>query len=165
MARNPLDPIAAENLPVIPIHGDYHPGNLKWADDQVVAIFDFDWSKMDLRLFDVAMAAIYFCSRWDGNRDGEFRCDKCELFMGAYQQELDRSAGLEPLTPAEQKLLPKMLDIANIYLIRWEVSAYMDAAGSDDDEYLTYLQHNIRMMHWLGVHQAAVAHTIPGALS
>ena len=165
IARNPLDPIEAEGLPVIPIHCDYHPGNLKWTDERVVGIFDFDWSKVDLRLFDVAMAAIYFCSRWDGDRDGEFRCDKCELFIGAYQQELYRSAGLEPLTPAEKKLLPKMLDIANIYLIHWEVSAYMDEAGADDDEYLTYLKHNIRLMRWLEAHWAAVAKSIAGALS
>ena len=165
IARNPFDPIEAEGLPLIPIHCDYHPGNLKWTDEQVVGIFDFDWSKVDLRLFDVAMAAIYFCSRWDDDRDGEFRCDKCELFLGAYQQELDKSAGLEPLTPTEQKLLPKMLDIANTYLIHWEVSAFMDEAGADDDEYLTYLKHSVRLMHWLEAHRAVVAKSIAGALS
>jgi len=165
IARNSLDPIAAEGLPVIPIHCDYHPGNLKWKNEQVVGIFDFDWSKVDLRLFDVAMAAIYFCSRWDDDRDGEFRCDKCQLFLGAYQQQLDKSTGLEPLTPTEQKLLPKMLDIANIYLIHWEVSAYMDEAGADDDEYLTYLKHSVRLMQWLAAHRDAVIKTIAGALA
>jgi homoserine kinase type II len=162
---NPFDPIEAEGLPRLPVHCDYHPGNLKWTDERVVGIFDFDWSKMDLRLFDVAMAVIYCCSRWDGDRDGELRCDKCELFIGAYQQQLCKSAGLEPLTSAEQRLLPKMLDIANIYLIHWEVSTYMDTAGVDDDEYLAYLKHNIRLMHWLEDHRAAVIETIVRALS
>ena len=165
IARNPLDPIEAEGLPLIPIHCDYHPGNLKWTDEQVVGIFDFDWSKMDLRLFDVAMAAIYFCSRWDQDRDGEFRCDKCELFFGAYQQKLCKSAGLKPLSPAEQKLLPKMLDIANIYLIHWEVSTFLHTAGVNDTEYLVYLKHSIRVMHWLGAHRAEVIKTIARALS
>jgi homoserine kinase type II len=165
IARNPFDPLEAEGLPLIPIHCDYHPGNLKWKDEQVVGIFDFDWSKMDLRLFDVAMAAIYFCSRWDDDRDGELRCDKCELFFGAYHQKLCKSAGLEPLTPAEQRLLPKMLDIANIYLIHWEVSTYLDTAGADDTEYLVFLKHNIRLMHWLEAHRAAVIETILRALS
>ena len=165
IARNPFDPIEAQSLPVIPIHCDYHPGNLKWTDEQVVGIFDFDWSKMDLRLFDVAMAAIYFCSRWDRDRDGEFRSDKCELFLDAYQQQLRKSAGLGPFTPAEQRLLPKMLAIANIYLIHWEVSTYMDEAGVSDDEYLTYLKHSIRLMHWLEAHRAEVVKTIAGTLS
>jgi len=165
IARNSFDPTDAQGLPVIPIHCDYHPGNLKWTDEQVVGIFDFDWSKMDLRLFDVAMAAIYFCSRWDDDRDGEFRSAKYEFFLGAYQQQLRRSAGLESLTPAEHKLLPKMLDMANIYLIHWEVSTYMDEAGANDTEYLAYLKHNVRLMHWLEAHRAAVAKTIAGALS
>jgi homoserine kinase type II len=165
IACNPFDPMEAEGLPLIPIHCDYHPGNLKWTGEQVVGIFDFDWSKMDLRLFDVAMAAIYFCSRWDGDGDGEFRCDKCELFFGAYQQQLRTSSGLEPLTPAERKLLPKMLDIANIYLIHWEVSTYINEAGVNADEYLAYLKHNIRLMHWLGAHRAEVIKTIARALA
>ncbi len=165
IACNSLDPIEAEGMPVIPIHCDYHPGNLKWTDEQVVGIFDFDWSKVDLRLFDVAMAAIYFCSRWDGDGDGEFRCDKCELFFGAYQQQLCRSSGLEPLIPAERKLLPKMLDMANIYLIHWEVSTYINEAGVNADEYLAYLKHSIRLMHWLGAHRAEVIQTIARALA
>ena len=165
IARNPFDPIEAAGMPVIPIHCDYHPGNLKWKDDQVVGIFDFDWSKMDLRLFDVGMAVIYFCSRWDDDRDGELRSGKCKLFLGAYQQQLHRSAGLEPFTPAEQRLLPKMLDMANIYLIHWEVSTYLDTAGADDTEYLAFLKHNIRLMHWLEAHRTAVVKTIARVVS
>jgi homoserine kinase type II len=165
IARNPLDPIEAEGLPLIPIHCDYHPGNLKWTDEQVVGIFDFDWSKMDLRLFDVGMAVIYFCSRWNDDRDGELRSDKCELFLGAYQQQLRKSADLEPLTAAEQELLPKMLDIANIYLIHWEVSTYLNTAGANDTEYLAFLKHNVRLMHWLEAHRTAVVKTIARALS
>jgi homoserine kinase type II len=162
IACSPLDSTEAENMPVIAIHCDYHPGNLKWTNDQVVGIFDFDWSKMDLRLFDVAMAVIYFCSRWDEGHDGELRCDKCELFIGAYQQELQKMAGLEPITPAERGLMPKMLEIANIYLLHWEISAYHNMAGADEYEYLTYLKHNVRLMHWLDAHRSAVIGTVRG---
>ena len=55
IARNPLASAQAAGLPVIPNHYDYHPGNLQWAAEEVVGIFDFDWAKMDLRLFDVGM--------------------------------------------------------------------------------------------------------------
>lgn len=48
------------------IHGDYHPGNVKFQDGKVSGIFDFDWSNADLRCFDVAIALLYFCSVWNG---------------------------------------------------------------------------------------------------
>lgn len=162
ISRNPLDATEVEDMPVIPIHCDYHPGNLKWTDEQVVGIFDFDWSKMDLRLFDVAMAVIYFCSRWDDDHDGELRFDKCQLLIRSYQQGLRELAGLEPITPAELGLMPKMLDIANIYLLHWEVSAYHGMTGANEYEYLTYLKHNVRLMQWLKDHRSAVIETVSG---
>ena len=165
IARNPVAPVEAEGLPVVPIHCDYHPGNLKYKEDQVVGVFDFGWSKMDLRLFDIAMAAIYFCSRWDHDHNGILHCDTCELFIGAYQQQLQRLDGLEPLTLAEQRLLPKMLDIANIYLIHWEVSNYLESAGADDHVYLAFLKHNIKLMQWLETHRGTIVETLAGALS
>jgi homoserine kinase type II len=58
-----------------------------------------------------------------------------------------------------------MLDIANIYLIHWEVSTYINEAGVNADEYLAYLKHNIRLMHWLGAHRAEVIKTIARALA
>jgi homoserine kinase type II len=165
IARNPLDSGEAGGVPLLPIHCDYHPGNLKWTDDQVTGIFDLDWSKMDLRLFDVALAVIYFCSRWDDGCGGELRLDKCILFLGAYQHRLRKLAGLKPIMPAEQKMLPKMLEIANVYLIHWEVSFFMGSAGADDREYLVYLQHNVGLMYWLERHRSAIVKTIAGALS
>ena len=163
VAHNRFDPAEADGLPVIPIHCDYHPGNLKWKEEQVVGIFDFGWSKMDLRLFDVALAIIYFCSRWDQDNDGALRGDKCKLFMDAYQQHLQGSDGLEALTVAEHKLLPKMLAIANIYLIHWELSHYLETADADDYEYLAFLKHNIRLMRWLETHRDTVVKTLAGA--
>ena len=160
-----VDPIEVQGMPVIPIHCDYHPGNLKWSDGRVVGIFDFDWSKMDLRLFDVGLAVIYFCSRWDKGHDGELRCDKCELFLGAYQNQLRRLSGLQPLNIAEQDLMPKILGIADIYLVHWIVSAYWNMSGANDDEYLVYLKHGVRLLHWLAAHQTIVSRTIAGALS
>jgi len=165
IACNPLDPADTEALAVIPIHCDYHPGNLKWTDERVVGIFDFDWSKMDLRLFDVGLAVIYFCCRWGQPHDGQLRPDKCGLFLRAYQHRLQELAGLEALTAAEQKLLPKMMKIANIYLAHWVVSDYRKTTGADDGEYLVYFNHCLRLMHWLDRHQATLEETIYGAIT
>ena len=164
IARNPLDPNEVAGMPVIPIHCDYHPGNLKWVGEQIVGIFDFDWSKIDLRLFDIGMAVIYFCSRWGEGRDGELRTNKCELFLGAYQHELQKLARLVPLTPDELDLLPKMLGIANIYQLYWGLSNFQELEESHDEEYLTYLKHSHRVMHWLETHQAVVDKTIARVL-
>ena len=151
-------------LPVIPTHYDFHPGNLKWDDEAVTGLFDFDWSKMDLRLFDVCMATIYFCSRWGGSRDGELRLNKVTLFLGSYQSRLKRRKGLDPLSDDEQRLLPKMLVIANIYLLYWEVSDFYDIKEGDESEYLGYLKHNVRLMHWLETHRPIITDTIATAL-
>ena len=65
------------------MHCDYHPGNLKWVDEQGVGLFDFDWSKLDYRLFDVAQGIAYFCSSWEGPDDGDVRLDKAAIFVRA----------------------------------------------------------------------------------
>jgi homoserine kinase type II len=54
---------------------DDHPENLKFSDDKGVGIFDFDWSKIDYRLFDVARSRVYFTSLWNDQAVG-LRPDK-----------------------------------------------------------------------------------------
>lgn len=49
-----------ERLPRLIIHHDYHPGNLRFAGDEIVGLFDFDWAKLDWRALDVALALFYF---------------------------------------------------------------------------------------------------------
>ncbi len=68
----------------IPVHCDYHQGNLKYEGHRVIGVFDFDWSKIDLRLFDIALALVYFCACWDGPCAGSLMLDKFELFLKTY---------------------------------------------------------------------------------
>lgn len=161
---NPFGMAEAVGMPVIPTHYDYHPGNLKWAGEEVVGIFDFDWTKIDLRLFDVCMAVVYFCSSWVGNRDGELRMDKCGIFLRSYQHRLKELNGLESVSPAEREAFPKMLAIANIYLLHWGVSTFLEREEARDDEYQTFLKHSVRVMRWISTHPSAIAETIANAL-
>ena len=55
-------------MPHCAIHCDFHPGNLKYENNRVVGIFDFDWSKIDLRLFDLRMAVDDLGCRPGGRR-------------------------------------------------------------------------------------------------
>ena len=98
-----------EELPRCPVFCDYHPGNLKWVDEKGVGLFDFDWTKLDYRLFDIAIGIVYFCTSWEDKDDGELRLDKAEIFLKAYQDEASRADAPGPVTDAELAALPRML--------------------------------------------------------
>jgi homoserine kinase type II len=137
----------ASHMPLCAIHCDFHPGNLKYENNRVVGIFDFDWAKLDLRLFDVAMAVDYFCSRWDERNDGDLDLEKAALFLNAYQDQLHQTDGMKPLAAAEIHNLPGMLTAAGLCIINWIVSTYHEDDDLSDDEYLAYLKHSIRLMY------------------
>jgi homoserine kinase type II len=136
----------------IPIHCDYHPGNLKYRDEKCVGIFDFDWSKIDYRLFDVALGLVYFTSIWDERAAG-LRPDKFTLFLDSYNEACSRFTHIEPLTRQEQRYLVPMLSIANLYVLNWDLSDFYHYSDPDDDEYYMYMNHNIGLMHWLTFHE------------
>lgn len=138
-------------LPVIGVHGDYHPGNQKYADDRVVGIFDFDRANIDLRVYDVALAVIYFCCNWGGAADGHLRLDKMALFLLKYQRSARRRAGLGPMSDVELECFPVVLAAANLVLVKWASADTFFAGGStcDSSEYLSYLRHHVELMYWL----------------
>ena len=148
-----FDETEIAGMPMIPIHCDYHPGNLKFENNQVVGIFDFDWSKVDLRLFDVCLALAYFCSSWEDEHDGEMLPEKCILFLITYQEQIRRMGDMEPLNEIEIKNLPAMLAAANLYLINWIVTTYYRDPDLNDSEYLAYLKHTVRLMQWIEHHE------------
>ena len=130
------------------IHCDYHPGNLKFQNGQVVGLFDFDWSKVDARCFDVALAITYFCTVWEKGRDGDLQLDKTTTFLHAYQETLGDVQGVGPLTETELECLPHMIHASNLYVLNWTI---VDFYGHEADphEYLIYLKHGVRTMRWL----------------
>ncbi len=133
----------ARRLPQTIIHCDYHPGNLKFRDSQVTGVFDFDWSKVDLRAFDVALALWYFFATWDEPLDGELRLADVALYLSGYQSALRARTGLPPLTQAEGKYLPHLINAASHYVLNWTVLDFYNK-GVDPQEYLVYLRHSIR---------------------
>jgi homoserine kinase type II len=145
-------------MPKVPVHCDYHPGNLKWVDEQGVGLFDFDWSKLDYRLFDVAQGVVYFCSSWEGPDDGDVRLDKAAIFVRAYQDEAARFDIPGPMSAEELALLPRMVANANLYILNWDLMAYYEDPSVDVVEYLTYLSHQIRFMEYIEAHQPELAH-------
>lgn len=143
-------------LPQNPIHSDYHPGNLKFKDNKVIGIFDFDWCKIDLRLFDVSLAIVYACSSWMDEQDGTLLLDKCRIFLQSYQTTLRKLGGLSPLNEIEIEYLPTMIAAANMYLINWCVTAFYKGTDLSVYEYLAYLQHNVRLMKYIESHREEI---------
>lgn len=138
---------AARRLPQTVIHCDFHPGNLKFRGAEVTGVFDFDWSKVDLRAFDVALALWYFFVTWDAPQDGELRLSDAGLYLDSYQAALRQRPGLAPLSPDEGTYLPHLLNAASYYVLNWTVLDYY-RKDVHPGEYLAYLQHSVRFSQW-----------------
>ncbi len=141
-----------EGMLEIPIHCDYHPGNLKFRDEKGVGVFDFDWSKIDYRLFDVALGLIYFTSIWDGQATG-LRPDRFYLFLSTYNEACHRLDCISPLTKQEQRYLVSMLSIANLYVLNWDLVNFYNTPEPDDDKNYIFIDHNIGLMHWIAYNE------------
>ena len=144
-------------MPQIPVHCDYHQGNLKYEGSRVIGVFDFDWSKIDLRLFDLALAIVYFCACWDGTAAGSLVRDKFELFLKTYNQRCAKSVGPGPLVALEKAYLPAMLAAANLYVLHWTLVDFYSSEDPDEDEYMVYLNHGLKLMAWIEAHKDQIA--------
>ncbi len=130
------------------IHCDFHPGNIKFQNNTITGLFDFDWSKVDVRCFDVALAITYFCAIWKENGDGSLHMEKASIFFQAYQKACATEPG--PLNGTELKYLPHMIKAANIYVMNWVICDFYN--GENDTTpciSLEYLQHYCRSIQWL----------------
>ncbi|MBA7545395.1 Homoserine kinase [subsurface metagenome] len=150
-------------MPQLVVHCDYHPGNLKYRNGRAVGLFDFDWSKIDMRCFDVALATTYFCTTWEGKEDGDLLLDKLELFLRSYQSESVRMKGVGPLQKEEISCLPFMIKASNLYVLNWDVDDFY-IKKLNPYEYLIYLQHNVWFMRWLERNPGILTDTIQKAL-
>jgi homoserine kinase type II len=133
-------------MPQMPIHCDYHPGNLKFKGNQVTALFDFDWSKVDYRCFDVGLALFYFFTSWEEN-DGQLRVNDALLFLEAYQEVLLDGQNSCLLDKDELKYLPYMISAANLYVLNWTLNDFYHRLVKPK-EYLIYLTHSIEFIRW-----------------
>jgi homoserine kinase type II len=99
------------SLPLAVVHGDYHPGNVKFAGDKIVGLFDWDWACRQARVKDVADGLLFFAAPRARPLTGELRAltqpprydpERMRLFQEAYEAHL-------PLTEEERAVLPDLL--------------------------------------------------------
>jgi len=135
----------ATQMPETVIHCDFHPGNLRFQGDTVSGFFDFDWSKVDYRCFDVGLAIWYFFAEWEHSRDGKLRTEEVDLFLKEYQDTIQQLTGIGPLSPIELKYIPLMVSAGNLYVLNWTILDYY-SKEVDPVEYLKYLGHSIHFI-------------------
>jgi homoserine kinase type II len=135
-------------MPRLAVHGDYHPGNIKFQDGKVTGVFDFGWSKIDARCFDVGLAIMYFCTPWENINDGILQLDRVENFLGAYQETAKKTKTIGPLNKLELEYLPHMIHMGNLIVVDWILSEFY-RTGQYPQEYLKYLQHSMSLNRWL----------------
>jgi homoserine kinase type II len=141
----------------LPIHGDYHQGNLKFEGSRVTGVFDFDWSRIDIRLFDLAQAMVYFCACWDEQEAGSINLDSYVLFLRSYNEcceAADRPLGL---TAVERAKLPLVLAVANHFAFRCIVHFYYREEDPDVEGWLGVLDHYHKIMHWIEANEKRIA--------
>jgi homoserine kinase type II len=134
------------SAPQVVIHCDFHPGNLLYSGQEVVGLFDFDWSKIDLRCFDVGLA-VWYLSHWKGELDGIIRFQESLRFLQAYQDTLAGLQEISPLNEFELSQLPVMINLGNLFVLNWTVRDFY-AIDADPHEYLVYLVHSIQFSRW-----------------
>ena len=98
-----------DKLPQAIIHGDLHPGNVKFCGNHLAGLFDFDWANRQERIRDVSDGIMFFAGRRESNIKADniwsltssFNCDPeaTEAFLDAYDSVCQLGA-------AEKNALP-----------------------------------------------------------
>jgi homoserine kinase type II len=83
-------------LPKLVVHGDYHPGNLKFVGSEVSGVFDLDWATVQPRVLDLADGVFLFSGERATDIDPadivslaqtwKPSVERTRLFMDAYLQ-------------------------------------------------------------------------------
>jgi len=93
------------------VHGDWHPGNLRFADGRLVAVLDLDAALVAPPVLDVAYGSLFFSLRHadpvrgDGSHAGGLRTDRWRAFCSGYEER----NGQPLLSRAEIAVLPWLM--------------------------------------------------------
>lgn len=140
-------------LPKIVVFGDFHLGNLKFKDNKVTAMYDFDWVKWDARAYDVAYAIYYTCGVWGEKGENAIDVNKALEFFKAYQKTfIEKGEANASLNEMEIKALPALIKAVNLFLIHWDIDDFY-AGDKNVNEYLKFLTHDLELMDWLTINK------------
>lgn len=92
------------------VHSDFHPGNLLYKKEQVVALIDFDSTRRSKRVIDVANGVLQFsilAGGEPGNWPDHIDEDRFHAFLAGYEEVF-------PLSDAERRCVPHLMTEALI---------------------------------------------------
>jgi homoserine kinase type II len=97
------------DLRVVTVHGDFHPGNLLYSGDRVVAVLDFDSARHEPRIVEVANGMMQFAQpgqRGVSPLEWPAKLDRTRLkaFLAGYGDATDA-----PLSDAERAMVPWLM--------------------------------------------------------
>jgi homoserine kinase type II len=148
------------DLPRAVIHGGARRGSLLFRDDQVVGLLDFDSSRRDVRVMDLAVAThdvgkVYTVS---GDPDNKLRFDlhRVQSLLTAYTGEV-------PLQPAEADALPLLLEAKRLKraLGRMQRAEAGEPLSDNDRDKIALEQ---RRLAWLDEHRAELSRVCASVL-
>ncbi|HJN71888.1 MAG TPA: phosphotransferase [Phycisphaerales bacterium] len=144
------------------VHGDWHPGNMLYADSEIIAVIDFDSLRFLPRITDVANGALQFSMRMGTAENvdswGEgFRGHTIQSFVQAYDQ-----FSQVPLFASERAMIPDLMVEALIVesvIPIWKTGSFGRVAGS------TFLRLVEKKLKWLEPRMQRVIDVIQPPLS
>lgn len=142
-----------EELVKTVIHSDLHPGNFKYQDEKVVGMFDFDWPKRDVRLYEVAISALFFTASWECEKNGVVDFDLLKLFIKSYNNAISKTnSAIGPLNDTEIEYFPEMMMIGSLYVTHFCIGKCYNDKNINIFEYFYYTQHQMRCVEWIDEH-------------
>ena len=110
--RRELEASLYASLPRAVIHGDFHPGNVRFRGPAVAALYDFDYLAVQARARDVVDALMFFASRRSAPFEPDLIRSLTQPFvpdLAAAQAVLAGYQAISPLTAGEWQALPLLL--------------------------------------------------------
>ena len=111
--RKELEALLYPSLPRAIIHGDFHPGNVRFRGAEVAALYDFDYLAVQARVRDVVDALIFFASRRDQPFEPDSIHSLTQPFVPDFAICLTLLKGYQsvspPLTEAEWFAMPLLM--------------------------------------------------------
>ncbi len=138
------------SLPHCVIHGDIHRDNILFANDDVLALLDFDQTTWDARLVDIADALVAFATATDksgkmmwGLFQGPLDEEQSTRFIAAY-------AEVAPLTPGEITALPVMVELL---WLQGELGRVISTPEGAPDYHQSVLDQGQMLSEWMEQHR------------
>ena len=143
------------------VHTDPHPGNFKYSDDKAVGLFDFDWVKEDVRLYDLAIGAMFFCSSWEGRNNGEADLSMLELFLRSYDNEIMKhKSGVPPVTDCEKEAFARMMAAGSLYVVNFSLNRCYNEEDMNLFLSFYYVQHQMSCAEWAIENEELIVDTV-----